>query len=471
MNAPSQDPSDRFFGWPTSLLFAIAPSVASARVESLDVEIVPEIFDPVNYTAQSKREVERNLSRIIQRESVDIICASATYDSIYPASRLFHRARQINPKIKTILGGPHFDEVHKLPRFREEILNSNLVDIAVAGDGEFALKSVLEAMSNNQDISDIDWHSVSGKAWIYTSDGRVYRTSNQPLDLNNIPFIPIELADRSRHSMDYDIFVDENGGILPTIQMMAARGCPYSCSCCSENRTFAYPNARSIDSILDEVQLRKEQGFKAIFFDDSTFGTYPQLKELLTKLGNVGIKFGSLNRFNHLSNQKMIDRYASAGYVYAYCAIEQMDDSVLGGIGKAQDEKIIRKSMDLIRNNKLKLGTSLLFGLPNENETSIARTLDFTEEFVRDGTIKIVSQSALSYHPGTVLGEVVSGGFVRTPPNQGYPFDRFEEGQWYHPPHVTTQYLKKILDVSEQKFSPVLSRNRHSWYAQKGLVE
>lgn len=128
--------------------------------------------------------------------------------------------------------------------------------------------------------------------------------------------------------------------------------------------------------------------------------------------------------------------------------------------------------MELIRNNEFKLGTSLLFGLPNESERSITRTLDFTEEFVKNGTIKIVSQSALSYHPGTALGEkVVSEGFVRTPPNQGYPFDRFEEGQWYHPPYVTPKYLEKILKASEQKFGPFLSRNRHSWYAKRGLVK
>ncbi len=472
VNAPSQDPSDRFFGWPTSLLYAIAPSVDAARNGNLDIEIVPKIFDPINYSAESREAVERDLGRIIEKEKVNILCASATYDSVYPTHILFDRAKQMNPKIKTILGGPHFDEVYRLPKFREEVFSSSLVDVAIEGDGEFALKSTLEAMSKDQDLSNLDWHSVLGIAEVYTPDGKVYSTSGQPLNLNDIPFIPIDLADESRHSMDYDVFTDKDGNILNTIQMMAARGCRYSCSYCSENRNLAYPNARSVDNILEEVRLRKSQGFKAIFFDDSTFGTYPRLEELLKGLGEFEIKFGSLNRFNHLGNQRTVEQYASAGYVYAYCSIEQLDDLVLNGIGKAQNEKTIRKSMELIRNNEFKLGTSLLFGLPNESERSITRTLDFTEEFVKNGTIKIVSQSALSYHPGTALGEkVVSEGFVRTPPNQGYPFDRFEEGQWYHPPYVTPKYLEKILKASEQKFGPFLSRNRHSWYAKRGLVK
>jgi len=53
INGPSQDPSDRFFGWPTSLLYAIAPSVSESRAGRLDVEFANKIFDPVWYAGGS----------------------------------------------------------------------------------------------------------------------------------------------------------------------------------------------------------------------------------------------------------------------------------------------------------------------------------------------------------------------------------------------------------------------------------
>ena len=71
MNAPSQDPSDRFFGWPTSLLYAIAPSIDAARRGNLDIEIVPRIFDPINYSRESREAVEKELGRVIEKERVD----------------------------------------------------------------------------------------------------------------------------------------------------------------------------------------------------------------------------------------------------------------------------------------------------------------------------------------------------------------------------------------------------------------
>jgi len=46
LNGPSQDPSDRFFGWSTSLLYAIAPTIKAVNDGFLDIEVAGEIFDP-----------------------------------------------------------------------------------------------------------------------------------------------------------------------------------------------------------------------------------------------------------------------------------------------------------------------------------------------------------------------------------------------------------------------------------------
>ena len=60
--------------------------------------------------------------------------------------------------------------------------------------------------------------------------------------------------------------------------------------------------------------------------------------------------------------------------------------------------------------------------------------------------------------------------FNRTPPNQGSPFNKYEEGQWYHPEHVTASYLDRIATLSEEMFGDKMVRRRHSWYAEHGFL-
>jgi radical SAM superfamily enzyme YgiQ (UPF0313 family) len=468
MNGPSQDPSDRFFGWPTSLLNAIGPSVQAIKDMRLNLDYYPKIFEPLWYL-KGKNDW-RIMAEFRERiADIDIICGSATYDALYPTMQLFSEAKKLKPDIVNIFGGPYLDEVHNLLPYDQDLMDSS-IDFAIAGDGEYALRAVLESLVNERSFEP-ELTTVPGRAWIY-HDGKQYATSGSKLEMDKMPFLPIELVDRERHNNDYDIFRDKSGKILPTVQMIAMRGCVYDCIFCSERREQCYPNPRSIDNIIEEVELRKQQGFKAIFFDDSTFGAYQSnqgnVLELLSALSKTGMKFGCLNRFDHLLSGRIVQAYADAGFDYVYCSIEQFDDIASNKMSKRQQKTIIEKSMEQLNQQSLRVGVSLLCGLPFETKDSIQNTLDFTQKWVQDGTVVVVSESALSYHPGTPIGNGSFFNFNRTPPNIGYPFNEFEEGQWYHPKHVTAQYLDNILRMSEDGFKDVMVRHRHSWHAEHG---
>src|SRR5688572_25251676 len=113
LNGPSQDACDRFFGWPTSLLYALAPSAAAVQAGQSDLELVGPIYDPIWYVEEMNgRFVETEFAQMCL--AADVVCASATYDSLYPTLRLLAAAKRLNSRLVTILGGPHVDEVHRL---------------------------------------------------------------------------------------------------------------------------------------------------------------------------------------------------------------------------------------------------------------------------------------------------------------------------------------------------------------------
>ena len=454
INGASQDPRHAYFGWPTSLLYAIGPSVEAMRTGQLDMLCEPELFDtgkwisPIDDVAIFAAFDER-------LANVDILCASATYDSLWPVLRLFQRAKNRKPEVVTLLGGPHVDEIHELGRFNDADIHHDIVDYAIAGDAELALLALLRGLATGKD-GPVRYPSKMPEGVFSTyHHGQRIDGGGRPLELDALSPIQIELADTaSRRSNLARLLCRPD--LSPVVETIAQRGCVYACECCSERRIPL--NHRSIDSIIAEVDLRKRQGFQVVFFSDSTFGKYRPLPDLLRELRRTGMKFGCLNRFDLLANPTLLNAYKEAGFAYFYCAIEQYDDSVLRGITKAENTAQIKASMALLHDLGFMLGVSLLYGLPGESRGSIERTLDFVGEWVDRGLIRLVSQSALSLRPAPPLGRKFGKSFDSAPPHRGFPFDAFEEGHWYHLPQATEQHLEWIANESHGRFGNVLVR-------------
>jgi len=474
INGPSQDKSDRLFGLPTSLLYAIAPSVQAMDTGSLKAEYYPTVFDPWVCNEDNYNGVETDLCHIIEQQNITVVCVSCTYDDVYSTLKLLRAVKNKFPEVVTIVGGPHFDELTDLPEYRWEAIGKGKpVDFVIAGDGEILLLELLRALADNtKDVISVA-AKASGRGWIYDAYGNKASASTA-LNLDSLPFLPVELS-ADQHRQDFDIFM-KDGKIIPTAQMIAIRGCPEFCIYCSERVSLAYPNHRSIENIMREVYLRKAQGYGAIFFDDSTFGAYPHLNELLVELEKTEMKFGCLNRFDYIQTPDVLERFSKAGFTYMYVSIEHFDPEALKKIGKGQTTEQIEDSLTLFQDSPIKLGVPLMFGFPYETETSIKATLDFTAEWVDRGPVILVGPSLLTFHPGTPEGQsplarkiiAAGGGFNRPYLHTGYPWNRFEESGFYHYEHVTTDHVGRIAEWAEDRLGNVLIRNRQSpAYAEK----
>jgi len=468
MNGPSQDKSDRLFGLPTSLLYAIAPSVQAMNNGLLDAQYHPTVFDPWVCTDENYPAVASALCSIIEHEGINVLCVSSTYDDVYPMLRLLYAVKQKFPETVVIVGGPHFDELTELPEYRHEAIGvGKPVDFVIAGDGELLLLELLRSLTRDSvDIWEIA-KRASGRGWIYDAHGNVASVSVS-LNLDGLPFLPIELS-ADQHRQDFDIFMQGNE-VVPTAQMIAMRGCPEFCIYCSERGSLAYPNYRSIENILQEVSLRKSQGYGAVFFDDSTFGAYPNLDDLFVELGRTGMQFGCLNRFDRIQTSDVLEKFSQAGFTYMYCSIEHFNPKALKMMGKGQSIEHIETSLKLFEESPIKLGVPLMFGFQYETESSIKATLDFTAEWVARGVVTLVGQSLLTFHPGTPEGKgplarriiTAGGGFNRPYLHTGYPWNQFEEYGFYHHEHVNADHVTRIAQWSAERLGKVLIRNRQS---------
>lgn len=102
--------------------------------------------------------------------------ASAMTPFFSQAARVMSLAKAIDPKVVTVLGGPHVTFTAQ-----ETLLNNPEVDFVVRGEGERTLVNLIRSLEEDDDLS-----QVEGIA--FRQGDQVVQTSTPPpLDLDTLP--------------------------------------------------------------------------------------------------------------------------------------------------------------------------------------------------------------------------------------------------------------------------------------------
>jgi radical SAM superfamily enzyme YgiQ (UPF0313 family) len=107
---------------------------------------------------------------------------------------------------------------------------------------------------------------------------------------DNFPIDELALPDLSDSSVSrYDM------AGKPMTFMITSRSCPHKCSFCSVHTTFGTDyRRRSLENVLEEIELRYQQGYRVIDFEDDNLTYYKNtFKQLCRRLiaANRGMEF------------------------------------------------------------------------------------------------------------------------------------------------------------------------------------
>ncbi len=191
------------------------------------------------------------------------------------------------PEIPIVWGGIH-------PTFNPEE-SIQFADYVCIGEGENALLELVRAIEHGLETDDIP------NIWS-RRNGRVTRTDLRPLiqDLDEYPFPRFDwentfcLDDKAIKPLTRELYRKHvlHGGAM--YDVMASRGCPYSCSyCCNSLFRVIYRNKgryvryRSVDSVIEELKYatREFPFVSMINIQDDGFAAAPEpyLKEFSEK--------------------------------------------------------------------------------------------------------------------------------------------------------------------------------------------
>lgn len=317
----------------------------------------------------------------IENESPDILGFSLTTRQWLRAVNV---ARKIREKLDLpiIAGGLH-------PTFAApSVLESGVIDAVCIGEGEEAVRDMLDFMEKGGDI-----HTASiPNIWVRGLDHPELRP---PLPIDHLPFIARDL-------------LDETEGI---IHISTMRGCPFPCTFCTGGAIVRlyngkeYIRRRSVDSILRELRHIRNNGpiHYVIFLDDTFTVNRGWVEQFCKEYGReIGAGF-SINARADTVNPDMIAMLAHAGCKHIIYGVESGSRRIREEILKRPGGNM--QFVDVFKWTKdagIMATANYMIGIPEETHEDIEETLSLHEELAPDDFGYFVFYP----YPGTSLFEI-----------------------------------------------------------------
>jgi radical SAM superfamily enzyme YgiQ (UPF0313 family) len=267
--------------------------------------------------------------------------------------------------IPVVVGGSHASAVP------ESMLASPFVDYVISGEGEKPLVELLRYLRGESDVA-----SVANLS--YKRNGR--RCAN-PIG-ENFPIDELPFPDLSDTSPSTYHFAGK-----PMTFMITSRSCPHKCSFCSVHTTFGTNyRRRSLENVLEEIELRYQQGYRVIDFEDDNLTYYKMTfkelcRRLIARFPDRELEFVAMNGISYLSlDGELLELMYRAGFSHLNLALVSSDKTVRETTKRPHTLeaylKIVRKAHAL----GFKVVSYQILGLPNESLESMIQTLAFNAQ-------------------------------------------------------------------------------------------
>ncbi len=234
------------------------------------------------------------------------------------------RGKQRSDYVPIVMGGAGAENSHEIIEFYENI------EAWCYGEGFNVITDIVDAALNGNFFE--ARKSIRGISFFDFGDNKAVR---------NPPALPTENLDeylplRLHHYREYDF--DEIFGSRKTAQMMTSIGCRSACFFCHESVKGKRLRERSVESVRQELYRLVEEGYRAVYFDDSTFTQNREralwIIEVLGALHKEhGIVWGFNTRVDCLDFE-LIKRIKESGCAYMFAGVESLIPEVLLGMNK-----------------------------------------------------------------------------------------------------------------------------------------
>jgi radical SAM superfamily enzyme YgiQ (UPF0313 family) len=280
----------------------------------------------------------------------------------------FREALEVAARVKkrtgaiVVIGGSHASAAP------ESLLASPHVDYVIRGEGEKPFVDFLRTLKNRLPIDQIANLAYKRRDEFVLNPV----AENFPIDELPIP----DLTDFAPSA--YTL------AGKPMTFMITSRSCPHKCSFCSVHTTFGTNyRLRSLEGVIEEIDLRYRQGYRVIDFEDDNLTYYkPTFKELCRRLiarfPKREMDFVAMNGISYLSlDDELLELMVQAGFSQLNLALVSSDKTVRETTKRPHTLEAYVKVVDRAHQLGFKIVSYQILGLPNESLESMIQTLAF----------------------------------------------------------------------------------------------
>lgn len=303
----------------------------------------------------------------------DLVGLSCLTPSMHALPPRVAAVRALLPEARIVCGNIH------PTLFYREILERNLADYVVLGEGEEAVVALCEHLAGKRDAA-----GIPGLA--YREDGEVKADESLSLarDLDSLPMPAWHLLPLERYKAPPMFSFQKR--LLP---ILASRGCPYSCYFCAQNVLF--PRLRRRDPVLVAEEMEavyRRFGVDLFWFADAIFPLSRQDAEIFCEEMH---RRGLAKKVTWITETRvdLVDRdlirlMKKAGLFMLIFGLESGDEAMLSRVKPGVSLGAARNAVSAARKEGvLSLGLFIL-GLPGETRASMARTMEFSRNIGLD---------------------------------------------------------------------------------------
>lgn len=275
-----------------------------------------------------------------------------------------------------IVGG----HVSALP---EQTLKEEAVDYVCVGEGVITIVALYEQILEGK----LELDTVPGLVWM-NSSGQIIQNPRANLvqdldkDLHGNVWDMLPMKRYRAHNWQCFGALEER---QPYASIYTSLGCPFRCSFCCINAPFEVNRyrMRKPDSVVSEIQmLNKKYGIKTFKIIDEMFVLnyrhVTAICEGITALKEE-LNFWAYARVDTVKTE-FLGMLRKAGIRWLALGIESGSTHVRDGAEKSFDTKEIKSIVRDIQSEGIHVIGNFIFGLPDDDESSMRQTLDLAKE-------------------------------------------------------------------------------------------
>ncbi len=364
----------------------------------------------------------------------DVVGITAMTVTLVDVIKTIQIIKEINNKIKVILGGPH---VHLFP---EETISLDGVDYLVLGEGEETFKELLDNLED-----DFNLRLVRGI--VYKSNGTIINTGLRPLidDLDKIPFPARYLTPYK----EYNSLLSK-GRMVTT--MFTSRGCPFKCAFCDRPHLGKTFRARSAENVVAEIEACTKMGiYDFMFYDDTFTVNKKRVLDICNRIieKKLDISWDIRTRIDTV-DEEILENIKKAGCQGIHYGVEAGTEKILKILNKGITISQAQKVFSLTKKYKIPILAYFMIGNPTETREDIYRTFAVAKMLDPD----YVHMTILTPFPGTKIyldglknGDITKDYWQEFASN---PMSEFKLPYWKG--SLSHEELNSLLGVGYKKF-------------------